>query len=76
MSGLKARHSTLKAYATSRLDVATNGDTARKNACATVARTIRKSCLGPFTVTEAGEELSLLFPALLQQPANLINGRR
>ncbi len=35
MSGSKARHSTLKAYATWRLDVAKNGDTARKNACAT-----------------------------------------
>ena len=35
MSGSKARHSTLKACTTSRLDVATNGDTARKDACAT-----------------------------------------
>ena len=35
MSGSKARHSTLKAYATWRLDVAKNGETARKNACAT-----------------------------------------
>ena len=35
MSGSKARHSTVKARARSRLDVATNGDTARKNACAT-----------------------------------------
>ncbi len=35
MSGSKAQHSTLKASATSRLDVDKNGDTARKNACVT-----------------------------------------
>ena len=34
----KSRRGTLKARATTGLDVATNGDTARKNACATKAK--------------------------------------